>query len=269
MKSSAYLLASLALCASAQAVVVDFSGASDFANNFRLLPFSSGHTIAQTGSVLTVTGNNVNTTAVAYIYDTTPADATPGTQNSFSLQVGESISVSLDIGNISANNAGSSIGFYFASPTAPGSPGNFLALMNINNSGANEQFRFANNATLSNSSPNGSAFSAGSPSLADTGVTLSDPIFRTVTATYLLNSATSVTMTLASGAITSSVTFNSVTAFSDVAVAFRMSPVAGTPRRTMEIDNFDVTVIPEPSTYALLAGAAGLGLALRRRFKAS
>jgi len=37
---------------------------------------------------------------------------------------------------------------------------------------------------------------------------------------------------------------------------------------TMQIDNFEAVVVPEPQTYALIFGAAGLGLVmLRRRFR--
>jgi hypothetical protein len=265
MKLAPLALLSALLCgtvATAQNVSVDFSGGTDFANNFRLIPIS-GHTIAQTGSFLTVTSNNVGTPAVVYVYDTTPASN--AVQNTFSVGVGQSLSASLDFANISANGAATSIGFYFLNPTAEASTVNFMALININSSGGSEQFRFASGAALTSNQANGTLIN-GSPSLQEAGYGIQDPIFRTITATYTYNSATSVTLTLTAGSVVSTTTYNSITALDNVAVGFRVSPIAGVPASTLQLDNFAITApVPEPSSYAALAGLGILGFAATRR----
>jgi len=50
--------------------------------------------------------------------------------------------------------------------------------------------------------------------------------------------------------------------------ASRDSGVAGFTNSTLTIRNFEVTAIPEPSTYAALLGALGLGLVIYRRRRA-
>ena len=265
MKIALPILTSLLCAGSAHAVLVDFASGTDFANNFRLAPTQSGHTIAQTGEFLTVTSNNAATTAVAYVYDTTPANNT--VQNTFSLTEGQSISVSLDFANLSANSAGGSIGFYFLNPTAESSAVNFMALININSGGPNELFRFASGSGLTSTLANGS-LSNGSPNSVESGLTVSDTTFRTITATYTYNSASSISMSLVAGSVTSTRTYTSVTALSNVAIAFRVAPITGIPARTVQIDNFTIvapSAIPEPSTYAALAGLAMLGFAASRR----
>lgn len=264
MPRSVLLLASLLVCASAQAFVVDFSGASDLANNFRKANTASSHTLVQSGTALNVTSHTGATTALVYVYDTTPADATGATQNKFSLNVGDSISVSMDIGNISSLGAGTSLGFYFANPNAQTSAVNYYGIVSVNNQVANEQFRFGSGAALNSTQTNGTLV-AGTPQFADGGLTVSDPVFRTVKVTYQLTSLNSITMTSQAGSATSSITYSGITPLNEVAVAFRISPSVGATVRTMQLDNFEVTVVPEPSTYAALAGVLGLGAALFRR----
>jgi hypothetical protein len=256
----------LALCtaAGAQSVSIGFSNAGEFAANFRQSPTSTGNTISQTGSFLTVTGNNVGTPAIVYIYDSTPSDTTTGTQSTFTLGTGQSMSASFDIANISSTGTASSIGFYFFNPASPASTVNFGALLNINGSGSNEQFRFMSGANLT-TNPNGS-LANGTPTLADGGLSLSDSTFRTITASYQYNSPTSVTLSLSAGSANSTITYTSISALSTVSVGFRVSPTPHASLTTMQLDNFTVSAVPEPSSFAAIAGLGALGaFAMRRR----
>jgi hypothetical protein len=251
--------------ATAQAVSVNFTGASDFSNNFRLAPSGSGNQISQSGSLLNVTGNNTGTPALIYVYDTTPGDSSAGTQSSFAVGIGQTITASFDIGNISATGAGSSLGFYFASPSNEAGAVNFMALLNIDGSGTSERARFGRGATLSATNPNGT-LGAGTPEYGDGGMSLLDSAFRTVTASYAVNSASSVTLSLQSGSFSSTATYSSITALTNVVVGFRVSPTAAVPLTSFQLDNFNVTApIPEPSSFAALAGLAMLGISATRR----
>jgi len=246
-----------AMVSGLQAVVVDFSNSTDLADNFRSYANSSSVSVSQgNNTFVTVNGATFATSPNILIYDTTPLDTT--SYNTFALNLGQTLTVSIDIASITG--AASSVGFYFLNSAQPLSGTAFshnLALMNFDNSGTDELARFAVYASMT-----GQTLNNGTPSTGN-GIALNNPTFQTVTATYTRDSFSNITMTLSTGAFTSTFTNNQSASFSNVGIALRLFPATGTPANSFLFDNF--TVVPEPSTWALLGLGLGATLFFRRR----
>lgn len=145
----------------------------------------------------------------------------------------------------------------------------------VDTSSQNQDLLFNNVGGGAYDTPTGVVFSAASPStqaaLTNTTqytlelqVTLSNTSEYTVG--YTLYDASGVTTLQSITGVASAGNFLANLQFDGIAIGYRSS---GTSLATsIELDSLDVTrntVIPEPSTYAALAGAAALGLAAWRR----
>ncbi len=247
-----------AMVSAAQAVVVDFSNPNDLADNFRSYANSSGVSVSQgNNTFVTVTGQTVATAPNILIYDTTPLDTT--SYNTFALNVGQTLSLSVNVASITA--AQTSLGFYFFnSSQALTAFAHSTALMNFDANVSNEErARFGTYQAIT-----GIGTGAGTPEFGNGGISLNDPTFRTVTATYTRNSAQLTTLTLTAGSFTSTFTDNNFASFSNVGVAIRLFPNTGNPANSFQFDEF-VAVVPEPSTWALLGVGLGALVLFRRR----
>jgi hypothetical protein len=247
----------LLVSGSASAVIVDFNNPNDLANNFRLYPNSSSVSTVQSGTSVQVTGATFNTTPNILIYDTTPLVTTD--YNTFALNIGQTLSVSVDVASITG--AGSSLGFYFFnSAQTLTSFSHNTALMNFDNSGTNELARFGTYQAIT-----GIGTTNGTPSTGN-GITLNDPTFQTVTATYTRTSAQNIELTLNVGGFTSTFTNTNFASYTNVGIGIRVYPVPGTPANSYLFDNFTVNVVPEPSALTLAAvGLIGSFFGLQRR----
>lgn len=261
-----FLLLFLANTAGAQ-VLIDFQTAGQFANNFRKVT-SNSDSAAQTANAFpannylrydrTTTTSNV----LAYMYDTTPGDTTVATQSVFSTATALTVSYGLR-----ATSATSSFGIYFADPNDINN--NLLVLFNLDSSGSTDQFRFFRDGAMSSAgvgtqvglSQSGSTgFNAGT-------ITPATTPFAPLSATLTV-AGTTPTLSLTVGSQTFSQTFSAGDfnfSGGNTTVIVRMfdpNPATNTP---MDIDDFQIVSVPEPSSGILLLSAAGLWAVVRRK----
>ncbi|CAM2815436.1 PEP-CTERM sorting domain-containing protein [Rariglobus hedericola] len=238
----------------ADSVPLDFETANQFTNSFRVL--SAG------GATLTQTSNggandymqSANGSGSSYVYDANGASAGI---SSFTVSQSTSLTISADVSFTVSNN---SFGIYIIN-AADESQG-YLAIFNVNFSSTSDQIRFSNNAVPTTAGA-GSPLNNGSfANNADTGIGLLGA-FNNISLTYSINGSNAPVLTMTAGSQTSSITLSG-TAFTDVEVGFRMSSTAS---GIVGMDNLNIatSAVPEPSTYAALAGIAVLGLATLRR----
>ncbi|WP_145928655.1 hypothetical protein OH491_02260 [Termitidicoccus mucosus] len=79
--------------------------------------------------------------SATYIYDTTPADAAAGTQNTFAVSQADTLTVKV---SLAMGTAKSSIGIYLIDPANERK--GLLALYNVDNDGGDDVIRFVSNA---------------------------------------------------------------------------------------------------------------------------
>lgn len=269
MKNPHLLLASaLALAATSSAraqVSLDFETPGQLAANFRNIGGTTNVNVTQSSNgasndfvKIDITNN---TSAAVLLYDTTPGDTTVGTQSTFAVTAGNPLTASFDFRVGTAAN--SSVGIIFADAT--NASNHVLALFNVNNSGATDQFRFFKDGSIATD---------------------------VVTAGTLVGTATNVATTVGLGSTFSN--FSAVLSVSGTTPSISLTVGGQTVNQTfvvgdfnwanttvnlrvfdtenffassgIDIDNFSVTAIPEPSAFAAFAGLGALALvALRRR----
>ena len=240
----------------ADSVPLDFETANQFTNSFRVLN-ANGATITQTSNG--VANDYMQSSAgsgSAVVFDVN--GSTTGI-SSFTVSQATSLTVSADISFTVSTN---SFGIYIIN--AANEAEGYLAIFNVNNSSTNDQIRYANGVVNPTTSAAGTlvAGSSGFANNADTGINLGG-VFGNVSFTYSINGANAPVLTMTAGSQTSSYTIAG-TAFTEVEVGFRFGSSSG----IVAMDNLNIatSAVPEPSTYAALAGFAVLGLvALRRR----
>ena len=242
------LLASAAL--SHGALITDFNGADDFTDNFRQIHNEvNTSTTGADGVVLVTSGPTTAGSAEVFAYDTTPADAT--VQSTF----GGAVSISFDIRAAQAN---SSFGIVLINPASEGSANQYLALFNLNDSTVtgNDRIRFF--AGASTNTQVGTVVS-GSDINGDAGMSPGDTGFTSATLTYTQGADNSAVLQYTIGSFSSaavSLGFN--TWRPNFEIGMRVYD-AGLGTGGLEIDNFRVDPIPEPSAGILaLAGLAAL-----------
>ena len=239
---------------------IDFETAGDLVNNFRL-PYN-GYLTSQTSlggsfnNYIVHSNSPFNSNgATIGIYDLTPADGA-ATQNLFA----GDLTVEFDI---SAGQAASSFGVLFIDPANQNN--NLLALLNLdNNLATNETVRFFRDGGL----PSAGTI-AGAAVNGDGGLTVSPdsaPVWGHVVVGYTADNGSGVPqLTFTMGSFSATSLFSSEHALpSTVEVGFRifdLNASAGNAR----LDNFQVTVVPEPGSAALMGMGLGAWLLARRQ----
>jgi hypothetical protein len=265
LRSLLFPLAAFVLVTAHAQVSLDFETPGQLTDNFRNLgPSNTINTQSANGAANDYITHNVpdaSVTAAALLYDTTPGDTGTGTQTTFS--VSSPLTVSFDFRSTTAN---SSIGIIFADPA--NASNNMLALFNIDNSGGTDLFRFFKDGTVTTAGVTAGTQS-GTNQTASTGVDIGSAFGHfSVTLTVV---GTTPTLELTVGSQTFSRT--SVSGdfdWANTTVILRLFDAGGSTANTnVDVDNFTINAIPEPSTYAAVFGTSVLGLALfRRRSKA-
>jgi hypothetical protein len=182
----------------------------------------------------------------------------------YSLTASQSLSISSQISVTSANNA--SFGIYIVNSSNPAQ--GYLALFNLNaNNGPDELIRFSTNAVPYDSNNLANSGGAGTLTTVVSGIDFaSNNSWLDVGVTYVLGSGLSMTVNGVTGSI------SIPNGWSDVQIALRLFPAGysngnGGNADYMEMQNFNVSVIPEPSTCLLLILGIGTVSLLRWRTK--
>jgi hypothetical protein len=193
------------------------------------------------------------------IYDTSPGDVDV-TQNLFA----GDFRVEFDISGV---QAGSSFGVVLINPDEINfRADNLLALFNLDNSGTTDLIRFFRDGN----SPynNGSAGTlVGTAVSGNSGLDVSSdaaPVWGHFRMDYTVVAGVPQ-MTLTVGSLSATSTFAASDALpSAVEVAFRVFDATAT-QGTAKLDNFQITLVPEPGSAALLGLGLGGWLLLRRQ----
>ncbi|CAM3030970.1 PEP-CTERM sorting domain-containing protein [Rariglobus hedericola] len=254
------LAAFTALTAHAQ-VSLDFETAGQLTDNFRNLgPSNPINTQSSNGVANDYIIHNVpdaSVTAAALLYDTTPGDTTTGTQSTFS--VSSPLKIDFDF---RATTAGSSIGIIFADST--NASNNMLALFNIDNTGTTDLVRFFKDGTVTSASVT-AGLQSGSNQTASTGVDIGSAFGHYSVTLSVTGTSPSLTLTVGSQTF-SNVPVSGDFDWANTTVILRIFDTGGSAANTtVDVDNFTINSIPEPSTYAAFFGTSVLGLALLRR----
>lgn len=258
------------IATNAQAVgPIDFETAGDLANNFRLnTNVLAVARLSQTGPGA---GNDYiqhNNTPFASgggtigIYDTTPGDI-DATQNTFA----GPFSVEFDISGVQAS---SSFGVFLINPAenAPTRNDNLLALFNLDSTGTTDLIRFFRDGnTPFNDANAGTQVNSVSGS---SGLNVSSdlsPVWEHFKLDYsVLLGVPQLTLTV--GSLSATSTYSAAHALpANVEVAFRIFDSSAT-EGTAKIDNFQITLAPEPGSGVLLGIGAMVFLNRIRRQKA-
>jgi hypothetical protein len=265
LRSLMFPLAAFATVTAHAQVSLDFETAGQVSGNFRNLgPATNSNTQSSNSAANDYLIHNIadsSFSAAVLLYDTTPGDTTNGTQSTFSLS--SPLAVSFDF---RATTANSSVGIIFADSTNAGN--HVLALFNVDSSGTTDLFRFFKDGTVTTASVD-SGVQSGTNQSVSTGVDVGSSFGNySVTLSVV---GTTPTLAVTVGNQTFSRTFAAGDFdWANTTVALRLFDAGNTSSTpNIWVDNFTISSIPEPSTYAAISGAAVLGLAfLRRRPKA-
>jgi len=232
----------------ATGAVLTFDTANDFAGNFNRITGGGAMGYNNPGQYLSYTPIS-NTSTFAYDLNGSAAGLT-----TFGLPVGGSVTISADVRFTEggpSTTASSSFGLFM---------GSYLGL--LNSASVNETLRIGTNLNLTDGGVSGFAGSGLGEDLFTPG---GDAPFVPVTAkmTWIDESSFSFSFIVGSGSYTQTIASAPPT---DFQVGFRAYNVTGSTNR-LDIDNFNVTVIPEPSAALLAVGSLSL-LSLRRLQKA-
>jgi hypothetical protein len=239
------------------------ASSNQFTQNFRLISTGTGST-GQSDPTANEPGNDFvsyertgGTASVGSVllYDTTPAN-TGDTAQVFS----GPLSISLDL---AAVNATSGAGIYLVDPTNVDN--NIGIFAQISASSTNERLGYRLDADLDGGT-------TGTETAGYTGDSASlsahaNPVFTTLTLTYTPG-ATSDTLVASFGSLVAAeyvLTGAERLGSETFMLALRLNDTSNTTSTSVKIDNLTVSVVPEPSGWALLLGATGLLGLLRRR----
>lgn len=287
-------LASAATVASGATILLDFETPNQFTDNFRVIHTHSGSgtidygltsgsaiksgTTATTNWLGIGNGNNTSNILIA-AYDTTPLNSSDAAQT-----FGSSFTVSFNV----SSPSGGTFGFYLFDPTSSNNGNNLWATFEIDASAGHERIRFGRDASMTPTSTSlsngytagvtgvGGSFSSsyyqstGSASAAVTTDNSSPFVFYKLTLEYTGDTLSFGYITYVNDVATqvswAQLAIPEEDRIADAAVAlYALRPYTG----QVKIDDFSITTVPEPSSYALMAGALVGGLVLYRRKRRS
>lgn len=238
----------------AQAITFDFETPGQFTANFRNL---AGTTAAQSsnGAANDFISHSTGT-GRSYVFDTTPASA--AVKDTFTVGGATRMELSADV---RMTAAGSSFGFHIINPANEAQA--YLALLNVDVGGPNEQFRFSSGADPTTVGA-GTLVNGSFANNADAGISVGN--FFNVKLLYSVNALNQPVFALTAGNVTSTHTF-AVAAFPSFEVGIRSFTAGSLTSAVNEIDNISINLItiPEPGTVGLMGLAMSGLLSVRRR----
>jgi hypothetical protein len=240
--------------ASAALVSLDFESAGQFAGNFRATFNPPETATSQDGghvSTNAISLSSGTTLSEAFIYDTTPADAT--VQSTFMGPV----TISFDMRSAAA---GASFGVYIINPgEASGVAGHRLALFNMG-TGATDRFRMFTTSSITNANVGTGVYDSGATlNVVEPGSTF---VRASLTYSEGANSSAVFNYTI-NGVSSGDINLGNNTYIPNFEIGLRLydGVVGGA---TADIDNFEI--VPEPSSSAMFGLVAAGALVLRRRW---
>ncbi len=239
----------------ASAAILNFDDASQYTNNFRTLEQEMGVTIGHNAGGFVRAAAPTTTSRVTTLYDTTPGDLAD-TKTTF----GTNTRIEFDA---RLPDAGRSIGVYLIN-AASAQNAAYLALFNVDDSGTSDRIRFSSSANPTSAANNAAGLEAAAAgNLGNAGYNASTADFVHVTLDYTVDVNSHPVLSFTAGDFNRTITFASLTAYSQVEVAFRLSPgTSGS--RFLDIDNVSIGAIPEPAALSVF-GLGAIGLLSRRR----
>lgn len=242
------------MLSTASAALLDFQAAGQYAANFRTLEQEAGVTLTQNAGGF-IRATSVSTVSrISTVYDTTPGDGA-ATKTSFGLNT----RVELDARLADTTR---SLGIYLIDAATPENTA-YLALFNVDTSGSTDQIRFSATANPTSASNNAAGLETSGSLTGNAGYNASTSTFVHMKLDYTADLNNHPVLTFTVGDFSRTITYSSLTAYSQVEVGLRFSPQTSG-NRTIDVDNFSVGAIPEPASLSLMALGA-VGLITRRR----
>jgi len=248
----------------AQSASLDFETAGQFTGNFRGVSLLGGSAAQSSNGASNDFVKHDRTTStdkgVAYVYDTTPGDATIGTQSTFVAT--SPLTASFDL---YAAPALSSFGIILAD--ASNASNNIMAQFVVNFSGATDSFRFFRDGTVSGADLTAGTQVGTTSNLATsigTGTAFTTGGGFSVALTFVGDTPT---LSLTAGGETVSQSFSSTDInWTNTTVILRLYDSGAGTGSGVGIDNFVISTIPEPSGMAAIFSSLAFGFcAFRRR----
>jgi hypothetical protein len=242
------------------AVDIDFSGSTDFADNFRqtMTGTTTGTSTQNVGGYVSTNATTGLTDNDIRLFDATAADGAT-TKSIFSGPATISFSIRTSV-------AASSFGIFIVNPASESSGVHFLSLFNWDATGANDRIRIFSGNTITTTTVGATAYDSGSTSTVNSGADAGGA-FSTLTLTYSQGANNSAVLNLSIGTMSSgNVTLASGSYLSNYEIGFRPYDSSTAGNTSTDFDNFHVSAdpVPEPSSLSL-CGLATAGFLLRRR----
>lgn len=256
--AACFLFSAVADPAGATLIQFDFETGGQWGSNFRQISSDTGQALQSSNGgandlVMFDSLASVNNFSITYVYDTTPADSTAGTQSSFNLTNGD-FTVSVDLASASA---ASSFGIYFAD--AANNNNNLLALFNIDISGSTDRFRFYRDGAM-NTSQAAVGTQVGADVNGSSGLN-AGAAADTLTVTLSIANPSAPTISASVGSLSASQAYAPAQVdWTHTTVILRFFDASAVANGGLSIDNLVLSQpVPEPSVAILLfLGMAGL-----------
>jgi hypothetical protein len=286
-----FTLAAALSCLSAQAAVINFEGdTADYDNStstqsngvFRDVSGNSQLNISANGAgndYLVLSGSGTGAT----VYDTTPSNSTAGTASTFIVGAGQTLTYTVEFQSVAADTTRViGIGLYNPNASTGFTGYGFNIFLNTGTNdlyyyqtARNTQYNFFFNGTSTGQNFNDAAGSAYRVELtfanngSNTGATFTTNIYQldalggSVTSTVVSNATKAITYGVAAdtNVNTEKETLNFDPAGTGLGFYLTGNPNGG----SLNIDNISVSVIPEPSAFGFMGGAAAMMLSMIRR----
>jgi hypothetical protein len=263
------LFAVLLGATAAQAVTYDFSTVDQLTDNFSKRT-SAG--VIQDAGVLEYNITSGGSIATAYTYGSWSGPGGTGTFTPTAFTLSSTpLVVSMDIlpPVITGTAQNTAFGIYISQDGAAGTTNNLFLNFNVNLSGGADTFRIYRDGSISSGTTGTLVAEYTQPYVADVMVPggSTPGVFAPVTFSV---TSTSVSLTVGGATLTQALTLTDIN-WSTANISFRAVDGANsgaTINNLLQMDNFTISTVPEPSTYAAFAGLVVFtGTAIVRRRK--